>query len=135
MPSLAAVVSAIVGGCILLTLLLSYAIWPKLTHLRTPPPLYETRPFSEEVRITFPPGLNEDAASSVSQDLTEVCILEEREIAEIAEEITGYRELGHLPIPLSALVHSNLQVPKSPRPSCKAKPQAVWLVGQRRVVR
>ncbi|OCH83930.1 hypothetical protein OBBRIDRAFT_808621 [Obba rivulosa] len=140
MPSLAAVVSAIVGGCVLLTLILSYAIWsirrdqtqiqrqrrsqqrvdcyalqlfehdqrraqrvnpiftsptqdrmespeyipysyppvpstsslsrPKPTRLRTPPPLYETRPFSEEVRIAFPLGLNENAASSVSQDLT-----------------------------------------------------------------
>ncbi|OCH91587.1 hypothetical protein OBBRIDRAFT_803225 [Obba rivulosa] len=159
MPSLAAVVSAIIGGCVLLTLILSYAIWsihrnqaqiqrqrrsqqrtdhyalqlfernqrrarrvnpiftsptqdrvespecipysyppipstsslprPKPTRPRTPPPLYDTRPFSKEVRITFPPGLNEDAASSVSQDLTEVRISEELEIAEIAEEIAG----------------------------------------------
>ncbi|OCH84275.1 hypothetical protein OBBRIDRAFT_808364 [Obba rivulosa] len=159
MPSLAAVVFAIVGGCVLLTLILSYTIWsirrdqaqiqrqrrlqqradryalqlfernqrrarrvnpiftsptqdrvespkcipysyppvpstsslprPKPTRPRTPPPLYETHPFSEEVRIAFPPGLNEDVASSVSQDLTEVRILEEQEIAEIAEEIAG----------------------------------------------
>ncbi|OCH87779.1 hypothetical protein OBBRIDRAFT_837111 [Obba rivulosa] len=159
MPSLAAVVSAIVGGCVLLTLILSYAIWsirrdqaqiqrqrrsqqhadryalqlfernqrrarqvnpifisptqdrvespecipysyppvpstsslprPKLTRPRTPPPLYETRPFSEEVRIAFPPGLNEDAVSSVSQDLTKVRISEELEIAEIAEKFAG----------------------------------------------
>ncbi|OCH84958.1 hypothetical protein OBBRIDRAFT_807876 [Obba rivulosa] len=158
MPSLAAVVSAIVGGCVLLTLILSYAIWsirrdqaqiqrqrrsqqrtdcyalqlfernqrarrvnpiftsptqdrvespecipysyppvpstsslprPKPTRPRTPPSLYETHPFSEEVCIAFPPGLNEDVASSVSQDLTEVRISEELEIAEIAEEIAG----------------------------------------------
>ncbi|OCH89099.1 hypothetical protein OBBRIDRAFT_804947 [Obba rivulosa] len=121
MPSLAAVVSAIVGGCVLLTLILSYAIWsircdqaqiqrqrhsqqradrytlqlfernqrraqrdrvespecipysyppvpstsslprPKPTRLRTPPLLYETCPFSEEVCIAFPSSLNEDA--------------------------------------------------------------------------
>ncbi|OCH84024.1 hypothetical protein OBBRIDRAFT_808551 [Obba rivulosa] len=64
MPSLAAVISAIVGGCVLMTLLLSYTIWPKPTRLRTPPLLYKTCPFSEEVRIAFPPSLNEDVASS-----------------------------------------------------------------------
>ncbi|OCH85796.1 hypothetical protein OBBRIDRAFT_807269 [Obba rivulosa] len=201
MPSLAAVVSAIVRGCILLTLILLYAIWsirrnqaqiqrqwrlqqcadryalqlfernqrrarrvnpiftsptqdrvespecipysyppvpstfslsrPKPTRPRTPPLLYKTRPFSEEIHIAFPPGLNEDAASSVSQDLTEVRISEELEIAEIAEEIAGIS--GARREPGTALVRSDLQVPKSPRLSRKAEPQAVWLVGQRRV--
>ncbi|OCH84324.1 hypothetical protein OBBRIDRAFT_808321 [Obba rivulosa] len=135
MPSLAAVVSAIVEGCVLITILLSYAIWlnskddgvynsaqtatlcsslsairgglecilyfyppipsmsslprPKPARPRTPSSLYKTHPFSEEVHIAFPPGLNEDAASLVSQDLTDVRISEELEITEIAEEITG----------------------------------------------
>ncbi|OCH85995.1 hypothetical protein OBBRIDRAFT_807097 [Obba rivulosa] len=62
---------------------------PKPIRPRTPPPLYETHPFSEEVCIVFPFGLNEDAASLVSQDLIKVRISEELEIAEIAEEITG----------------------------------------------
>ncbi|OCH90466.1 hypothetical protein OBBRIDRAFT_803934 [Obba rivulosa] len=121
MPSLAAVISAIVGGCFLITLLLSYAIWsirrdqaqiqrqwPKLTRPRTPSPLYKTHPLSEEVHITFPPSLNKDAASLVSQDLTEVCISEELEIAEIAKEITGilgaslvdFLKLFHFPYPI-----------------------------------
>ncbi|OCH86963.1 hypothetical protein OBBRIDRAFT_806391 [Obba rivulosa] len=146
MPSLAAVISAIIGGCVLLTLILSYAIWsihrdqaqiqrqwcsqqctdryalqlfernqrraqPKPTRLRTPSPLYETRPFSEEVRIAFPPGLNKDAASSVSQNLTEVCISEELKIVEIAEEIVGilgvslfdFLKLFHFPYPIGTL--------------------------------
>ncbi|OCH90985.1 hypothetical protein OBBRIDRAFT_803567 [Obba rivulosa] len=140
MPSLATVVSAIVGGCVLLTLLLSYTIWlkskdngvhnsvqtamlcsslsairgglsePKPICLRTPPPLYETRPFSKEVRITFPSGLNEDTASSVSQDLTEVCISEELEIAEIAEEIAGIlgaRPIRKSPSPQGRVVRPN----------------------------
>ncbi|OCH87193.1 hypothetical protein OBBRIDRAFT_837590 [Obba rivulosa] len=157
MPSLATVVSAIVGGCVLVTLLLSYAIWsirrdqaeirrqrrshqradhyalqllernqrraqrvnpifatpiqdsgeqeeclpyayppvpstssiPRLkpSRPRTPPPLFETRPLSDKIRVAFPPGFSEDALTLSSQDLADVCISEELEMAELAEEV------------------------------------------------
>ncbi|OCH89101.1 hypothetical protein OBBRIDRAFT_836084 [Obba rivulosa] len=162
MPSLATVVSAIIGGCILVTLLLSYTIWSihrdqaeiqrqrrsrqcadryalqllernqrrarrvnpifttpiqdsgeqeeclpyayppipstssisrlKPSHLRTPPPLFETWPLSDEIRVAFPPGFSEDALTLSSQDLADVYISEELKMAELAEEVM--RESG-----------------------------------------
>ncbi|OCH84974.1 hypothetical protein OBBRIDRAFT_807868 [Obba rivulosa] len=152
MPSLTTVVSAIVGGCILVTLLLSYAIWsiccdqaeiqrqrrssfgaqseegskgepylhytypglwriggmpavcvsphsftsliPQLkpSHPQTPPPLFETWPLSDEIRIAFLPGFSEDALNLSSQDLADVRISEELKMAELAEEVA--RESG-----------------------------------------
>ncbi|OCH87781.1 hypothetical protein OBBRIDRAFT_805831 [Obba rivulosa] len=147
MPSLAVVISAIVEGCILVTILLSYAIWSirhdqaeiqrqqhshqhtdryalqllernqrrarrdsgeqeeclpyayppipstsliswlKPSRLRTPPPLFETRPLSDKIHVTFPPGFSEDALTLASQDLANVHISEELEMVELAEKV------------------------------------------------
>ncbi|OCH91417.1 hypothetical protein OBBRIDRAFT_803276 [Obba rivulosa] len=157
MPSLATVVFAIVGDCVLVTLLLSYAIWsirrdqaeiqrqrrshqradcyalqllernqrrarrvnpifatpiqdfgeqeeclpytyppiPSTSSIsrlkpscpRTPPPLFKTRPLSDEIHIAFPSGFSEDTLTLSSQDLANVRISEELEMAELAEEV------------------------------------------------
>ncbi|OCH85662.1 hypothetical protein OBBRIDRAFT_807349 [Obba rivulosa] len=147
MPFLAAVVSAIVKGCILVTILLSYAIWSihhnqaeiqrqRRSHQRadryafqllehnqrraqrdsgeqekclpyayppipstslisqlkpscpqTPPSLFEMRPLSDEICVAFFPAFSEDTLTLASQDLADICISEELEVAELAKEV------------------------------------------------
>ncbi|OCH84266.1 hypothetical protein OBBRIDRAFT_808367 [Obba rivulosa] len=119
MPSLATVVSAIIGGCVLITLLLSYAIWSicrdqaKIQRQRRSRQRVDryalqllernqrrarrTWPLSDEIRVAFPPGFSKDALTLSSQDLADVHISEELEMAELAEKVTRESRSGREP--------------------------------------
>ncbi|OCH83773.1 hypothetical protein OBBRIDRAFT_808752 [Obba rivulosa] len=97
MPSLATVVSAIVGGCVLVTLLLSYAI-RSIYHDQA-----EIQSSGAHISVqtamlfsfwsAIRGGLEgEDTLTLASQNLADVRISEELEMAELAKEVV--RESG-----------------------------------------
>ncbi|OCH83609.1 hypothetical protein OBBRIDRAFT_808874 [Obba rivulosa] len=119
MPSLATIVSAIVGGCVLVTLLLFYAIWSircdqaeiqRQRHSRQHADRYAFQLLecnqrrARRVNPVFATPIqdsgeqkeyllfSEDALTLSSQDLADVRISEELKMAKLAEEVA--RESG-----------------------------------------